>query len=98
MLLIVAIGVVLFIVVMILKAKSSKSRVATTFHQEDDHGNHDESVKEVPGENTKVFYYKKKYGIGTAVNIVPNYFPNGSALVITSDGNRQRKKMKHCFV
>lgn len=46
----------------------------------------------------EVFYFRKKSGTATAIKIIPHFFPNGSALVITPDGNRQRKKMKHCFV
>ena len=99
----IVIGVIVFVVIILLVTRDKKSNVVL---KEDGNADNEQIPAEIkkeitvnsPTPKTDIFYYKKKHGVGVATQIIPNFFKNGSSLVITSNGNRERKKMKHCFV
>jgi prolyl-tRNA synthetase len=102
----IVIGVIVFVIIVLLATRDKKSNVASEGadykENTDDAQTSSEIKNEVavnsPTKKTDIFYFRKKDGVGIATKIYPGYFKNGSALVVTPEGNYLRKKMKHCFI
>ncbi len=94
----IVIAVILFVAIILFVTRKKENIEIEQQPERSEKKPEENKPAEITGEKTDIFYFRKKDGIGIAKEIYPRYFKNGSALVVTPEGNYLRKKMKHCFV